>query len=115
MSIQEEDAPLDPTLERVRRKMLRLMVISIGIMMIGLMAVLFAIVYKISSPEGSSRSAAGEEPILIELPNGAEVLSTSLYGERMLVETKLANGDRELIVLNADAGSIISRVVLSSK
>jgi len=51
----DEEQPLDPAMERVRRKMVRLMVISIGIMMVGLMAVLGAIVYKIG---GSGEQAS---------------------------------------------------------
>jgi hypothetical protein len=41
-----EEKPLDPDMEKVRRKMVRLLAVSIGIMFIGLMAVLGAIVYK---------------------------------------------------------------------
>ena len=48
--IDGDEQPLDPAMERVRRKMIRLLAVSIGIMVIGLMAVLAAIVYKISQP-----------------------------------------------------------------
>ena len=47
----DEDKPLDPMVENVRRRMMRLMVVSIGIMMIGLMAVLGSIVYKYNTIE----------------------------------------------------------------
>ena len=42
-----DEKPLDPEMEKVRRKMVRLLAVSIGVMFIGLMAVLGAIVYKI--------------------------------------------------------------------
>ena len=111
MTIQEEDEPLDPTLERVRRKMLRLMTIAIGIMMIGLMAVLFAIVYKISSP---SKPNTGET-LEIDLQGGAEILSTTLSGERILVDTRLPDGSRELILIDADSGKIVSRIAMGKR
>ena len=58
----DEEKPLDPAVERVRRRMLRLMVISIGIMMTGLMAVLGAIVYKIGS-YGEEAEAVAPAPV----------------------------------------------------
>ena len=53
-----EEQPLDPAMERVRRKMIRLLAVSIGIMVIGLMAVLAAIVYKINQPVQEVATAA---------------------------------------------------------
>jgi hypothetical protein len=41
-----DEKPLDPEMEKVRRKMVRLLAVSIGVMFIGLMTVLGAIVYK---------------------------------------------------------------------
>ena len=55
----DAEKPLDPAMERVRRRLARLMVVSIGVMLVGLMAVLAAVVYKSSdsgSPEGVSPS-----------------------------------------------------------
>src|SRR5690606_39955979 len=58
---QFDEKPLDPAVERVRRKMMRLMLVSIGIMMVGLMAVVGAIVYKLGSSE-TQLAVAGEAP-----------------------------------------------------
>ncbi len=43
---EQDEKPLDPVLERVRRKMIRLQLVSAGVMVVALMAVLIAIVYK---------------------------------------------------------------------
>ncbi len=59
--IDAEEQPLDPAMERVRRKMIRLLAVSIGIMVIGLMAVLAAIVYKINQPVSEVATAARSE------------------------------------------------------
>ena len=55
LNANDDDAPLDPAVERVRRKVMRLMGISVAIMMVGLMAVIGAIFYKISS-SGSEKT-----------------------------------------------------------
>ena len=47
-------------MEKVRRKMIRLLGVSIGVMMAGLMAVLFAIVYKMNGG-GKETAAVGTE------------------------------------------------------
>ena len=47
----QEDKPLDPVMENVRRKMMRLQLVSGGIMLLMFMAVLAAIVYKINTRE----------------------------------------------------------------
>ena len=116
----DEEEPLDPVMERVRKKMIRLLVISIGIMVIGLMAVLGAIVYKISNPtspqEASSHpQTAGEvsgsqgtlaENIELELPDGAVILSTSMTDNRLLISVRLADGSPEFRVVDLTSGQV---------
>jgi hypothetical protein len=77
-----EEKPLDPEMEKVRRKMVRLLAVSIGIMFIGLMTVLGAIVYKFTQDgaagsgnqiaAGSAMSLPGDGPIeaVATLPQG---------------------------------------------
>ena len=117
---QEEEKPLDPATERVRRKMVRLLVVSIGVMMVGLMAVLAAIVYKV----GSSGSRAGGEvanggvPIepgfegRVDLPQGAEIVSTALDGDNILLQLRLAQGGRQLVIHSLSRNRIIARLML---
>ena len=52
----DDDAPLDPAAERLRRKLVRLLLVSGGIMMLGLIAVFAAIVYKLSERGGGVAS-----------------------------------------------------------
>ena len=53
----EEDAPLDPAAKRLRRKLVRLLFVSGGIMMAGLIAVIAAIVYKLGKAEDGGARA----------------------------------------------------------
>ncbi len=114
----EEDKPLDPATEKVRRKMVRLLVISIGVMMIGLMAVLGAIVYKIGSkPDATNVANQGYaipgEPGFegrIDLPQGARIVSTSLDGDRVLLQLQLESGAVQLLVHSLSQNRTIANI-----
>lgn len=111
-----EEKPLDPAMEKVRRKMVRLLVVSIGIMMAGLMAVLFTIVYKTSSdqPAGSGQAADLSLPPVgemltgdIALPSGAEIRSHSLDAGRIALQVQLVDGTRRLYLYDLAARRMI--------
>ena len=118
----DEDEPLDPVMERVRKKMVRLLVISIGIMVVGLMAVLGAIVYKISNPKQNEEAAVPAEAkdqaiatnvelaenIDVILPKGAIILSTSLTENRLLITVQLADGSPEFRLVDLVSGKVTS-------
>ena len=53
-----DEKPLDPEMEKVRRKMVRLLAVSIGIMFIGLVTVLGALVYKFTRSDDSAATGA---------------------------------------------------------
>ncbi|KQT88161.1 hypothetical protein [Aurantimonas sp. Leaf443] len=106
MTIQdEEDAPLDPATERLRRKMLRLLALSVGTLILGVMAVLAAIVYKSSAPD---LPAAGAPPLALALPQGAQVLESALDGDRALLRLSL-DGRQALYLVALSDGAILAR------
>lgn len=115
-----EEEPLDPVMERVRKKMVRLLVISIGIMVIGLMAVLGAIVYKISQPKNPETESARQDviprkpapagEIVVDLPDGATILSTRFVESRLLVDVRLEDGGREFVIVDLNSGTVSGRV-----
>jgi len=121
----EEEEPLDPVMERVRVKMVRLLSISIGLMLLALITVLGAVVYKISQDAGQEEAltpapVAGEgnpvraplqETIRLDIPDGSSVLSSRIDGTRMLLDLRLENGAREFWVLEMQTGNVISRVI----
>ena len=130
---QPSEPVLDPAMERVRRKMIRLLAVSIGVMLIGLMAVLAAVVYKINrAPETpatqEARSAIPgqtaaqpvkpEPPKLIEsqinLVPGTRLLSQSLSGNQLSLETLLPDGGTELIIYDYRESRVVGRIKLGS-
>jgi len=120
----EQDEPLDPAVEKVRAKLMRFVVINLGILFLALMAVVGALVYRsvsTGSPEaastGSGLSIPPEGSIIsgeITLPADARILSQSLAGSRltMLVETA---GAREIVVYDIDATRIIARFAITAQ
>lgn len=125
----DREPPLDPAMERVRRKMMRLLAVSIGIMLIGLMAVLAAVVYKVNrsdqpqTPEPRSdipgqEAAAPVPPAIIEsqvpLAPGTRLLSQSLSGDHVSLETLLPDGGTEIVVYDFRASRIIARMRLGT-
>ena len=66
--MSDEEEPLDPAVEAVRVKMVRLLAVSGGIMMLGLMAVLLAIVYKVNQdvePKAAAKVTPNEATLAI--------------------------------------------------
>lgn len=122
-----EEKPLDPDMEKVRRKMVRLLAVSIGIMFIGLMAVLGAIVYKFTqdgAADGGSQIAAsstmalpGDDLIeaVATLPQGFVVQSVALDGARIGFFGRAADGSQRLMIHDVSLGRIVSDVVVISR
>jgi len=118
-----EEKPLDPAMENVRRKMVRLQLVSAGVMLIMLMAVLGAIVYKLTSTsEGTeaSHTAVGipaEAPVnaIAALPAGFSVSDVALSGSQVLFYGSLAGAEPRAIVFDIRAGRIVADITVRTK
>lgn len=122
----EEDEPLDPVMEKVRVKMVRLLGISIGLMLLALITVLGAVVYKIS--QGSETPAAEAENIEpntmpaqnlvllenleVDVPEGTRIISSNLSSGNLLLDLRLSDGARQFWIVNLQTGDVLSRVTL---
>jgi hypothetical protein len=111
----DEDKPLDPAVEKVRKKLVRFIAINIGLLLVALMAVVLAIVYKArtSSPRtvvaGEIASPEGMIEADIVLPAGARLLSQSLSGNRILLDAELSDGSRALFLYDVAERRMIGR------
>ena len=119
----DEEKPLDPAVERVRRRLIRFMAINLGILFIAFAIVLGAIVYKLSFAHKENADQAqnaqlptGGEPISadIPLPTGAKLISTSLSGSAALLEIALPDASRMLIYYDLAKGHVIGRYALKT-
>ncbi len=131
----DAEAPLDPAAERVRRKLVRLLMVSFGIMFVGLATVIAAIIYKISERNDGAEirlgAAVGEAPALpttatgrlslettiagaVDLPAGARIVAASLDGDRALITIVLPDGAQQLLVIDLPSGQVFVRYDLKT-
>jgi hypothetical protein len=116
-----DDKPLDPAVERVRRKLVRFMAINLGLLFLALMAVVLAIVYRWTrNPEPEATPTAETAAIpqgdariqAVPLPEGTRVTGQSLSGNCVALDTIEATGARVLVIYDFAAGRIVARVSL---
>jgi hypothetical protein len=117
---EQEDKPLDPAMENVRRKMVRLQLVSASVMLIMLMAVLGAIVYKVTRNDAGAEAAQpavsvpGDAPLsaIAALPAGFSVTNVSLSGSQLLFYGSLPGAEPRAIVFDIRAGRIVADVTV---
>ena len=113
----DEEPPLDPAAERLRRKMARLLLISGGIMVLGFIAVFAALVYKLGllgGPGADGVSAASGEAA-IGIPAGARLVSSDLDGGRALLQLQSEDGTVSLVLVDLGSGRVLGRYALQSE
>ncbi|MGH6806839.1 MAG: hypothetical protein ACREEJ_08350 [Ensifer adhaerens] len=116
----QEDKPLDPAMENVRRKMVRLQLVSAGVMLVMLMAVLGTIVYKLTRTDetAQAQSAAiavpSEAPVnaVAALPAGFTVTNVALSGSQVLFYGNLPGAEPRAIVFDIGAGRIVADITV---
>lgn len=115
----EPEAPLDPAFEKVRRKMIRLLIISSSVIILGLMAVVFSIVYRVNRlPQPADPAAtapAGDQAVpapqqSITLPAGFAVETTSISGNRVLLFGTGQDGSKRMIVHDIGTGKLVTEI-----
>lgn len=105
----EDEAPLDPAVEAVRRRLARLLGVSISIMMIGLLAVLGAIVYRMKDSGGTVAAN-----VTLALPAGFTAVDHATDGGQLSLRVRNAVGQERIIVYSLRDGQKISDWALES-
>jgi hypothetical protein len=109
----DDEKPLDPAVERVRRRLSRLMLIAGLTLGLGMFAVFGAILYKIMIPTNRLASAvaadAAPRVVAASLPAGARLASTALDGDRMALTYDVEGGTLVLVV-DLRSGLVVSRL-----
>jgi hypothetical protein len=112
-----EEKPLDPAMERVRRRLVRFIAINLGILFLALMAVAVALVYRMNASAPPAQQASGslvpgDEGIVegrIVLPEGARLNSHAVSGDRLTLDVMLAGGVRAIFVYDMAQQRMIGR------
>ena len=116
----------------MRRKLIRLLMASFGIMILGLAAVIAAIIYKINERNDGADvrpdsvvidTAAGTGRLrmetaiagAIDLPAGARIVATSLDGDHALITIALPDGAMQLLVIDLPSGKVFVRYDLRTR
>ena len=92
--------------------MVRLLFVSGGIMVLGLIAVFGAIVYKLNerAPDSSGTfSTATPVAGQIAVPAGHRIVSTALDGERALLAIAAPDGTTSLLLVDLSSGATLGR------
>jgi len=120
---EDQEKPLDPEVEKVRRKLVRFVGINLGLLFVALMVVIGALVYKARNAPQANPPLAGDiqvpagEPVSgdIVLPVGAKVVSQSLSGNRVSIDAELADGSRTIFVYDMTERRLIGRFAIRNK
>ena len=121
----DEEKPLDPAVENVRRKLVRFMLINLAILGVALIAVVGAVVYK--ARNDAPETAAATPPALaapadggvveggIALPAGSRVVSQSLSGDRVSLYVEGQGGERTLYIFDLAAGRMVAQFAIKDQ
>ena len=94
-------------LEDVRRRLVKILLVSGGIMGLGFLLVISVIIYKFVNQPPVAADFAGE----IAVPTGATVLSAALDDDRLMLTIESGEG-RSLLVVDPKTGKTIARIAL---
>jgi hypothetical protein len=113
----DEEKPLDPALEKIRRKMIRLLLISSSAIVLGLMAVIGSIVYKTNKNSAASQTAQPDTAIApkqsVTLPKGFALESTTIDGNRVWFMGS-AEGRHLVIVHDIGTGKTLTEITVTA-
>jgi hypothetical protein len=115
----DEDRPLDPAAERVRRKLVRFMGINLAILFAAVMAVVLALVYRSMALQPQEMAAGPSVPsgeVLsgeILLPQGARIVSHAASGNRLTLHLRLPEGEEAILVYDLAEGRLLGRLPIA--
>lgn len=117
---ETDEKPLDPAVERVRRKLLRFVAINLGLLFAAVIIVIAAVVYKSATsgtpPAGATdvRVPSGETiEAEIPIPAGARVVSHMLSGNRVSLDLELPTSQHVILVYDLAERRVIARLAVT--
>ena len=118
----EQEKPLDPAVEKVRRRLVRFIAINLGILFIALMAVVVALVYRATRVSEAPTPAPSELPMPAEgaviegdiaLPAGARILGHSVSGAVLSLHIELGGGSQAIYLYDLGQRRIVGRYAIA--
>jgi hypothetical protein len=105
-----EEAPLDPAAERVRRKMVRLLAVSIGIMFVGLFAVLAAIVWQVGEASAPTLTRGD-----LLVPDGFSITESDLAADAIMLRGTDTDGAQRLLIFDRRSGELAGDFAIGTR
>ncbi len=99
---RDEEPPLDPAVERVRRKLMRFALVNLLILFVAIAAVVGAIAYRLSRQP--ARLSGERIEADLRVPQGAEVVAHSYSSEGLSLLIALPDNSREVLVFDPATG-----------
>lgn len=106
------DAPLDPAVERVRRKLLRFAIVNIGILFLALALVVAALAWRSVS---AAKAPAAFVEAELALPQGAQVSSHAVSPTEISLFATLPNGAGAVFVFARADGRLVGRYAVTPR
>ncbi|MEM1377016.1 MAG: hypothetical protein AAGG69_06475 [Pseudomonadota bacterium] len=103
----QEEKPLDPAVERVRAKMVRLLAVSMGIMFVSIFAVLAAVIYRINALSDETLVRAD-----IMVPPGFEIIESGIDSDTLFFRGMTDSGDLKVLIFNSESGNLLRELTL---
>ncbi|HZP18612.1 MAG TPA: hypothetical protein VFB16_00255 [Bauldia sp.] len=110
----DQEAPLDPAMERVQRKLRRLMLIGGLTLGIGLLAVMGAIVYRLFAVTGGPPAPAPNAAVLVgsaSIPAGSRLVASAVDGNRAVL-TYEREGATAIVIVDLRSLTVTGRMDL---
>ncbi|PIT68013.1 hypothetical protein CER18_08700 [Bartonella tribocorum] len=117
-----QDLPLDPAVERVRKKLMGLMIISVLITLFLILTVLFLIVYKVATGSTSKQTELSSfhsknPPVIhhtLSLPKNTQILSQSLTENNLVLKVLTPDQQTKFMIYNYHTGALIAVLSLET-
>ncbi len=111
-ALASEEKPLDPAVERVQKRLRRLILIAGLTLGVGMFAVFGAILYKLTAADGSSAPASDVPRIAsTTIPAGARLVSSTVDGSRIVLVYE-RDGGTTIIEVDARTLVVVGRLEL---
>jgi hypothetical protein len=111
----DDDKPLDPAVERVRNKMVRFMLINLGILFFALIVVVGALVYKSYGGRKAAPADGKVAEATIALPAGAKVIGHDFADGQLSIEAELPDGGHTIFIYDLAAQAIVGRYRIATQ
>ncbi|AGF74946.1 putative membrane protein [Bartonella australis AUST/NH1] len=112
-----QDQPLDPAVERVRKKLMRLMMIAVSVTIILILAVFVGIIYKVTTYEPASKQIKSFPHLynnpqtlhhILSFPKGTQILSQSLSEHKIVLKIVTPDQQIKFMIYNYDTGALVA-------